>query len=69
MTLESMDDASDGEQLQDSLISEEKSAKSKRGTRSEREDQLKKLLDDDGRNPPPLLLLCCLKITITKRSR
>ena len=49
MTLESMDDASDGEQLQDSLISEEKSAKSKRGTRSEREDQLKKLLDDDGK--------------------
>ncbi|KAL8862117.1 MAG: hypothetical protein Q9178_001572 [Gyalolechia marmorata] len=44
---ESMDDASDGEQLEDSLISEKKSAKSKRGTRSEREDQLKKLLDDD----------------------
>ncbi|KAL8915618.1 MAG: hypothetical protein Q9172_006835 [Xanthocarpia lactea] len=44
---ESMDDASDGEQLEDTLISEEKSANSKRGTRSEREDQLKKLLDDD----------------------
>ncbi|KAL8913800.1 MAG: hypothetical protein Q9171_001403 [Xanthocarpia ochracea] len=44
---ESMEDASDGEQLEDSLISEEKSAKSKRGTRSERENQLKKLLDDD----------------------
>ena len=42
-----MDEASDGEQLEDSLISTEKAAKSKRGTRSEREDQLKKLLDDD----------------------
>ncbi|KAI4258996.1 MAG: hypothetical protein L6R42_004809 [Xanthoria sp. 1 TBL-2021] len=46
---ESMDEASDGEQLEDSIISAEKAAKSKRGTRSEREDQLKKLLDDDGR--------------------
>ncbi|KAL8769982.1 MAG: hypothetical protein Q9209_004229 [Squamulea sp. 1 TL-2023] len=44
---ESMDDASNGEQLEDSMISEEKAAKSKRPTRSEREDQLKKLLDDD----------------------
>ncbi|CAO1601614.1 CDC27 protein [Xanthoria calcicola] len=44
---ESMDEASDGEQLEDSLISAEKAAQSKRGTRSEREDQLKKLLDDD----------------------
>ncbi|KAI4227508.1 MAG: hypothetical protein L6R36_002348 [Xanthoria steineri] len=44
---ESMDEASDGEQLEDSIISAEKAAKSNRGTRSEREDQLKKLLDDD----------------------
>ncbi|KAI4277199.1 MAG: hypothetical protein L6R38_005481 [Xanthoria sp. 2 TBL-2021] len=44
---ESMDEASDGEQLEDSIISAEKAAKSKRGTRSDREDQLKKLLDDD----------------------
>ncbi|KAL8782514.1 MAG: hypothetical protein Q9213_005317 [Squamulea squamosa] len=47
VALESMDDASDGELLEDSMISEEKAAKSKRPTRSEREDQLKKLLDDD----------------------
>ncbi|KAL8886106.1 MAG: hypothetical protein Q9192_006538 [Flavoplaca navasiana] len=45
---ESMDDASDGEQLEDSIISAEKAARSKRATRSEREDQLKKLLDEDG---------------------
>ncbi|KAL8853521.1 MAG: hypothetical protein Q9221_001680 [Calogaya cf. arnoldii] len=44
---ESMDDDSEGEQLEDSIISAEKAAKSKRATRSEREDQLKKLLDDD----------------------
>ncbi|CAL8578247.1 CDC27 protein [Xanthoria parietina] len=47
---ESMNEASDGEQLEDSLISAEKAAQSKRGTRSEREDQLKKLLDDDDDN-------------------
>lgn len=53
-----MDEASDGEQLEDSLISTEKAAKSKRGTRSEREDQLKKLLDDDddGKAHPPTIL-------------
>lgn len=43
-----MDDASDGEQLEDSIISAEKAARSKHATRSEREDQLKKLLDEDG---------------------
>ena len=53
-----MDEASDGEQLEDSLISAEKAAQSKRGTRSEREDQLKKLLDDDddGKAHPPTIL-------------
>lgn len=51
-----MDEASDGEQLEDSIISAEKAAKSNRGTRSEREDQLKKLLDDDdGKATYPLL--------------
>ncbi|KAL8668713.1 MAG: hypothetical protein Q9168_006671 [Polycauliona sp. 1 TL-2023] len=45
---ESMDDASDGEQLNDTLISEQKAAKSTRRTRSEREDQLKKMMEDDG---------------------
>lgn len=52
-----MNEASDGEQLEDSLISAEKAAQSKRGTRSEREDQLKKLLDDDdgkATHPPSL---------------
>lgn len=48
-----MDEASDGEQLEDSLISAEKAAQSKRGTRSEREDQLKKLLDDDDGKAHP----------------
>lgn len=51
-----MDEASDGEQLEDSLISAEKAAQSKRGTRSEREDQLKKLLDDDEGKAHPLTL-------------
>ena len=53
-----MDDASDGEQLEDSIISAEKAARSKRATRSEREDQLKRLLDEDGNTA--LSMMCRL---------